>query len=128
MEVVMATVEQHPWYDLTARHSWEDFVSIILGAVIVVVPAVMVGAENTAMVMTSGIAGLLVICLAALAMVRPQRWLEWVELACGLWLVASPFVLGFGGALLTLHVVIGVAVCVLALLELWQDSGRGFES
>jgi hypothetical protein len=122
----MATVEQHHWYDLTTHRSWEDVVSIILGAVILVVPAVMVGAENTAMVISSGVAGLLIIALAALATVRPQRWQEWVEMACGLWLIASPFVLGFGGALLTLHVVIGIAVGVLAMLELWQDSGRGF--
>lgn len=122
----MATVEQHHWYDLTAHHSWEDVVSIILGAVILIVPAVMVGGENTAMVISSGVAGLLIICLAAMAMVRPRRWQEWVEMACGLWLIASPFVLGYGGALLTLHVVIGIAVGVLALLELWQDSGRRF--
>ncbi len=120
----MATVEQHHWYDLTTHRSWEDVVSIILGTSILIVPAVMVGAENTAMVLSSGMAGLLIVALAALAMVRPQRWQEWVEMVCGLWLVASPYVLGFGGALLTLHVVIGLAVVVLALLELWQDSGR----
>lgn len=124
----MATVEQRHWYDLTTHNLWEDVVSIILGAVILIVPAITAGAGNSAMVMTSGAAGLLVIALAALAMVRPQRWQEWVELACGLWLVASPFVLGYGGALRTLHVVIGIAVGVLAMLELWQDSGRRFES
>jgi hypothetical protein len=122
----MATVEQRHWYDLTAHRSWEDVVSIMLGAAILIVPAVMVGAENTPMVLTSGIAGLLIVALAALATIRPQRWQEWVEMACGLWLIASPFVLGYAGALLTLHVVIGIGVCVLALLELWQDSGRSF--
>ena len=70
----MANVDQRHWYDLTTHRSWEDVVSIILGAVILVVPAIMAGMENTVMVVTSGIAGLLIIGLAALAMVRPQRW------------------------------------------------------
>jgi uncharacterized membrane protein YgaE (UPF0421/DUF939 family) len=118
----MATVGHHPWYDLTTHRSWEDIVSMILGAIVLVVPAVMAGAENTTMVITSGIAGLLVICLAALAMARPQRWQDWAAMLCGLWLIASPYVLGFAGSLRTLHVVVGIGVCVLALLELWQDS------
>ena len=120
----MATVERHHWYDLTFHQSWEDIVSIILGAVALVVPAVMAGTDNTAMVVTSGIAGLLIIFSAALAMVNPQRWQEWLALACGVWLIASPYVLGFAGDLYTLHLVVGGAVCVLALLELWQDSGK----
>lgn len=120
----MATLERHHWYDLTTHRSWEDVVSIILGAIVLIMPAVMAGAESTMMVITSGIAGLLIIALAALAMVNSQRWQEWVEMVCGLWLIASPYVLGYAGSLRTLHVVVGVAVCLLALLELWQDSGR----
>lgn len=48
------------------------------------------------------------------------NWEEWANLALGLWLVASPWVLGFAHARATpFSVAIGGAVAYLALLELW---------
>ena len=48
-----------------------------------------------------------------------EAWL----LVCGLWLIVSPFVLGYAdsGTLAYWHVALGIAVVLLAALELWQD-------
>jgi heme/copper-type cytochrome/quinol oxidase subunit 3 len=48
------------------------------------------------------------------------NWEEWANLAFGLWLVASPWVLGFSQArAMGFAVGIGALVAFLALLELW---------
>jgi len=46
-----------------------------------------------------------------------------LETACGLWLIASPFMFGYAdaGTLRYWHFMLGVAVALLAILELRQD-------
>ena len=43
-------------------------------------------------------------------------------------MMASPFVLDYAGMLRTWHIVLGAAVAVLAVLELWQDRNRNLEA
>ena len=52
-----------------------------------------------------------------------RRWEEGLETACGLWLIASPFIFGYAdaGTLRYWHFVLGAAVVLLAVLELRQD-------
>jgi hypothetical protein len=64
---------------------------------------------------------LLVIVFAALQLVTLQLWEEGAEILCGVWLLAAPFNLGYGGALATLHLILGAAIIILAAIELMQD-------
>jgi SPW repeat len=41
----------------------------------------------------------------------------------GIWLIVSPFWLGYGDPLRITHIVIGVLVMILGAVELWQDRG-----
>ena len=50
-----------------------------------------------------------------------QRWEEVVGLLAGLWLIASPYVLGYSGTLGIWHLGLGGLVLLLAALQLWQD-------
>jgi hypothetical protein len=45
------------------------------------------------------------------------------EIALGLWLIASPFILGYAGddLLRAWHVALGGIVILLGALQLWQD-------
>jgi len=45
------------------------------------------------------------------------------ELACGLWLIGSPFAFGYAdkGTLMHWHFILGAVVALLAVLTLWQD-------
>ena len=73
------------------------------------------------------IVGIVVLVLGAsevvVLVVDLRRWEESLEAACGLWLIASPFVLGYAdaGTLRYWHFVLGIAVVLLAVLELRQD-------
>lgn len=115
----MTTLNQHRWYSLDTHHSWEDVLMMMLGAVVILAP-IFIGGSDSAVVLT-GMAGVAIVGVAALRMTSLRRWEEWLQLACGLWLVAAPFVLSYAGAQRALHVSIGLAVCALAALGLWQD-------
>ncbi|WP_299395003.1 SPW repeat protein [Pelagibius sp.] len=109
---------------ITEHRGWEDFCSAGLGLLIVLSP-ILVGTEaSVAVAISTGLVGVLITMVALLELMSLQRWEEAFELVCGLWIVAAPFVLAYGGALRTVHIVLGGAVAALALLELWQDRKR----
>ena len=80
---------------------------------------------NTQAVATNAaIVGILLLALGASEFLDLRRWEEGLETACGLWLIASPFIFGYAdtGALARYwHFVLGAVVVVLAVLELRQD-------
>ena len=68
--------------------------------------------------------GLLILGLATFGLVQPSRWSDIGQLACGVWLMASPFMLPYAdtGRLADWHIALGLVVASIASLELWQDS------
>ena len=70
--------------------------------------------------------GLAVLMLAQLELVHFRRWEEPALLVCGLWICASPHVLGYAqaGQFRIWSWVLGVLIVSLAALELWQDRGK----
>jgi hypothetical protein len=61
-----------------------------------------------------------IIILSLAAMIAYSTWEEWINLALGLWLVASPWLLGFAHTT-AMHVSVGIgsAIAFFAGLELW---------
>ena len=99
-----------------------DVANLILGAVLFVSPWVFSfdagTVSNNALVTGIVIAALAIAALAAFAV-----WEEWLNLVVGLWALVSPWVLGFQGTTaMTVHVIIGAAVAILAAVELWMMS------
>ena len=80
------------------------------------------------MMTTTGFVGFLIVAMACLEMVSLRRWEETIECLCGAWLIASPFVFVYSGALRAWHIALGVLVMLLALLELWQDWDRKLDA
>jgi hypothetical protein len=80
-------------------------------------------AERSTLILNTFVVGMLVFGLAQLEYVALQRWEEVGEIAVGLWLMASPFILGYSGdeILRTWHIALGGIVAVLGALQLWQD-------
>jgi hypothetical protein len=107
----------------SAHRAWEDWVSMGLGLLIVISPWLAQAPDNQVATVNAMIVGALVIFIGALELQFIRRWEEWCELALGAWLAVSPWVLGYSAlsTLTTMHVVLGVLVAALALLELWQD-------
>ncbi len=105
------------------HRTWEDWVSMVLGVLIGISPWLASEQGDVAVNWNAVIVGALVIGLAALELAGLQRWEEVGEIACGLWLIVSPFVFGYGdaGTLRYWHFALGALVALLAVAELWQD-------
>src|ERR1700754_3237688 len=70
------------------------------------------------------VSGQLVIAVLAIAALAAFAvWEEWLNLIVGLWVLVSPWVLGFQGTTArTVHVIVGILVAILAAIELWLMS------
>jgi SPW repeat len=105
------------------HYVWEDCVSMGLGALIILTSWMGNDAVSQTVPANATIVGILVLVLGASEVVDLRRWEEALEAACGVWLTASPFIFGYanGGTLRYWHFALGIAVVLLAALELRQD-------
>ena len=96
-----------------------DVANLILGAVLFLSPWIF-GFEAGRASDNAYVAGLVIVVLAIAALAAFAVWEEWLNLIVGLWTLVSPWVLGFQGTTaMTVHVLIGAAVAVLAAIEIW---------
>jgi hypothetical protein len=64
--------------------------------------------------------GAVIAVISLAAMVAYKNWEEWANLLLGLWLIASPWLLGFAHTrAMHFSVGIGIVVTFLAALDLW---------
>ena len=112
------------WNFLRSHRAWEDWLSIGLGLAIILAPWVVNETSNQAAVVNAAVAGVAVLLLAELDLVKFRRWAEVGQLACGMWVATSPFIFGYSGTgmLRVWHIVAGLLVVFLGALELWQQS------
>lgn len=107
---------------------WQDPVSALLGAWLIV-SAWVLGFDSETTAMWNSVAiGVALAAVAVGAIFVPQAWEEWTEAALGLWLAISPWLLGFESvenAMLS-AVITGVVVLALALWVLASDKDYGF--
>ena len=105
------------------HRTWEDWVSMLAGVLIGFSPWLAGQQQDQIVNWNAVLTGALVLGLAQLEYVSLQRWEEAGEMALGLWLVASPVVLGYAeaGPLRYWHFALGAIVVLFAVLELWQD-------
>jgi hypothetical protein len=96
-----------------------DVANLILGAILFVSPWIY-GFASGAQSQNAFISGIVIAVIAIAALAAFAVWEEWLNLIVGLWVLVSPWVLGFQGTTaMTVHVVIGILVAVLAAIELW---------
>lgn len=97
---------------------WQDPVNALLGAWLVISPwALGYQGETTAMA-NAILVGVALAAAALGATFVPRAWEEWTEGALGLWMVVSPWVLGFAGLRDAMYAASGTGVVILAL-ALW---------
>ena len=97
-----------------------DVANLILGAFLFFSPWIF-GFESGAPSQNAHIAGIVIAILAIAALAAFAVWEEWLNLIVGLWTLVAPWVLGFQALRTptTIHVLVGIAVAVLAAIELW---------
>ena len=104
------------------HRSWEDWLGMAVGVLILLSPWFAGRAAGELPVLNAIAVGAAVLLLAESELVDLHRWEESLELLCGLWLIAAPFVFEYTwAALSTWHFVLGGIVTVLAVIELVQD-------
>jgi hypothetical protein len=97
-----------------------DVANLVLGAILFFSPWLFAFASGV-QTQNAYITGLAIVVLAIAALAAFAVWEEWLNLIVGLWAVVSPWVLGFQGTTaMTVHVVIGILVAILAAVELWM--------
>ncbi|MGH1590356.1 SPW repeat protein [Methylobacterium phyllosphaerae] len=96
--------------------------NIALGAALVLAPWYLGLGYDTAAARNAFLSGGVITVIAVVALGQTYDWEEYLNLAVGLWAAMAPWVLGFADAkpVLWVHVVIGLAVAVLAAFELWR--------
>jgi hypothetical protein len=96
-----------------------DVANLILGGILFLSPWIF-GFDAGRPSENAHIAGIVIAVLAIAALAAFAVWEEWLNLIVGLWTLVSPWVLGFQGTkAMTVCVIIGIAVAILAAIELW---------
>jgi hypothetical protein len=105
------------------HRSWEDWLGMALGVLIALSPWIVGWPVGELPMLNAIFVGAAVLLLAEIELVDLHRWEESLELLCGVWMIASPFVFGYAaaGGLAAWHFTLGGLVVLLAAIELWQD-------
>lgn len=107
---------------MTARR-WQDWVNLLLGVWLFVSPWALEYAADGAAAWNAYVMGAAIVVLAAIAAYMPKTWEEIINTLAGVWLILSPYALGFASStLVALHtVVVGVLVTAFAVWAMFSD-------
>lgn len=104
---------------------WQDPVNGVLGAWLILSPWAL-GFAGEMIAMWNFVAvGVLLVATALGAIFLPRAWEEWTESVLGLWLVVSPWILGFTASeAATVNAVLsGLGIVMLSLWALQDEGG-----
>ena len=106
-----------------------DVVNLALGAVLFFSPWLFDLSTTGPQWQTASIVGLIIAVLSIAALAAFAVWEEWLNLIAGLALIVSPWLLGFQDSqAMTIDVVIGMSVALMAALEAWLCLRTGVPS
>ena len=97
---------------------WQDPLNALVGAWLVLSPWAMGFEAQMAPTASSVVVGLALIAASLGAMFVPRAWEEWNQAVLGLWMIASPWLLGFSAQMDVMRVAVASGIVVLAL-ALW---------
>ena len=99
----------------------QDWLNLALAVVLFVSPWFLGFTAEKAAAWTAWGTGILIAILALAAIIQFAEWEEWASLVLGLWLVVSPWVVGFTNVIEArwAHVVLGLLVAAVAAWEVW---------
>jgi hypothetical protein len=104
---------------------WQDWVNLVLGLWLFVSPMAMGYVQVSAVAAwNAGLLGAAIVILAIVAMNRPRAWEEAINVVLGLWLMVSPWALGFEqwAAARSTAMWVGLLVAVFAIWAMIMDT------
>jgi hypothetical protein len=102
-------------------HEWQDVACMGLGVLILLSPWIVHDEPAGIVKLNAAIVGLLVLLVSEVELSGHTVREEAVNAAAGLWLMASPFVLGCSTELTIWHLALGALVALFAAVEFWQE-------
>jgi heme A synthase len=108
------------------EHEWQDLLGMGLGVVILLSPAIAPDEFRISTVLNAAVVGIIVMAVSEFELAGHRVREEATNGAAGLWLVASPFALGYGGqgVLRFWHIALGAVVAILSIAEFLQERRR----
>ncbi|MEA2928122.1 MAG: hypothetical protein QOG38_550 [Hyphomicrobiales bacterium] len=105
-----------------------NLISVVFALMLFLSPWLL-GFSYTAAGLNAWASGLLLGLVSIVAVLSYSEWEEWVDLALGAWILGAPWVLNFpaDSAATKVHVMIGLIVTLLAVVELWKEHHRAPE-
>lgn len=104
---------------LWRRESALDLYNLVLAVVLLAAPSVFTLTNSTGK-MDLWVTGAAIAVISLAAIVAYTRWEEWANLLLGLWLIVSPWILGFAHTrAMHFSIGIGCVVAFMAALELF---------
>lgn len=96
---------------------WRDVASLILGLWLVISPWALSFTTETIPTGNALIVGVVIAVAAAAALIAFHTWEEWVNVVLAVWLIVSPFALGYASHVTVLwnQLIVGALVGILAL-------------
>jgi hypothetical protein len=110
-----------------SRMRWQDWVTLAAGIWLLFSPAILNYAGAGPATSDAVVLGIVVIILSIIELSVPRVAEEWAMVALGVWLVLSPWLLGFGPETTAAwnSVVVGMVIGVLALWAAMGQRSRG---
>jgi hypothetical protein len=100
---------------------WQDWANLVLGGWLLASPWLLHYAGSIA-AWNASVMGAGIVVFALIAAYMPKAWEEIINTGLGMWLVISPFVLGFSTASIALHtVVVGILAIAFAVWAMATD-------
>jgi len=97
-----------------------DIFNLVLGTFLFLAPWFF-EFDTGAMTWNAWVCGAIITLVSLGALTAFTEWEEWVNLALGVWVLASPWVLGFEATTaMHIHLMVGGIVAMLAAIELWS--------
>nr|WP_315235999.1 SPW repeat protein [uncultured Albidiferax sp.] len=94
---------------------WQDPANGLLGVWLALSPWALQYVSHSTAMTNAVVVGVLLIAAALGAMLVPRAWEEWTEAALGLWMVVSPWLLGFQMQTHAMNAAVGTGLVVMAL-------------
>ena len=100
----------------------QDWANLALAILLFISPWVLGFSAEQAPSVNAWVSAIVIGALALGAIGKFYQWEEWVNLLAGLWVVVSPWILGFAvvTAAMWVHVVLGLLVAAAAAWEIWE--------
>jgi hypothetical protein len=108
---------------LIYRH-WQDWADLLLGLAVLLSPWLLGFIDAPAPMWNAVMVGAAIMALSAFAIARLEPWEEWLNIALGLWLIVSSWLLDYSVAhqAVAAHVGLGLLITLMAASELWEES------